>query len=282
MIRGNAAPAGFAASVSGYLRLHVTRERLSNHGMTINAKGRLDVIDSCSSTAVAVGEDDPRVRILALASPGGKWSPGPEQVAVVQACGHKAGSLVGEANDALTGDLLLAALAHAAVLDMNVVHHKEMSRLKKSSEAAPTMQALVDYERSRADVAERALREAQQQLEDGRAIYIAEKARRRELQAVVMGDVHGETNGTPKPPPTVEMPKGVRRRGEKFEALLFKSESPDGRQTSLKTHSTVGQAVAAREARLQELAQNRAPSSDEIDEMRAAAEAHAEAIVAGG
>lgn len=53
---------------------------------------------------------------------------------------------------------------------------------------------------------------------------------------------------------TSELPKGVRRRGERFEALVYKSESADGKQHSAGTFDTADEAAEARAAALDEIA----------------------------
>lgn len=44
------------------------------------------------------------------------------------------------------------------------------------------------------------------------------------------------------------LPKGIRRRGERFEGLVYKAESTDGKQHSAGSYDTVAEALSAREA----------------------------------
>ena len=67
MLRGNPAPTGFAASVSGWLRTYVYQQRSVGGGVTTNQRVRLDLLDSCASLPIGVGDDDPRLRTLAMA-----------------------------------------------------------------------------------------------------------------------------------------------------------------------------------------------------------------------
>lgn len=273
MIRGNPAPPGFAASVSGWLRVYVMQERTANPSAARTTRERLDVIDACASTPVGVGDADPRIRILALANDGPRWEPGQEQTAVIHAAGHK-----GEAN----GDKLLNALAHAAVLDMQRTHYRTLERAKKNTEAAPSPSAMVDFERDRADGAERVIRELEEQLAAQRQAHIAEKARRRELQAALstgglpVGQQEADGDSTVERP--AKLPRGIRYHGAGFQ---FYYRDRDGKQRAEGGFDTAEEAVAARDAKLAELKQPTAPSSDEIADAQAAAERHAEAIVAG-
>jgi hypothetical protein len=122
LLRGDQAHVGFAASVSGWLRLYVHQERQPG-GLSQKQQARLASIDACSSLPVALGDNDARIRTLALASPGPRWVPGPEQVAAVHGAGH--------GDDPLKPESLLAALTHAAVLDIQAGHARELAHVRK-------------------------------------------------------------------------------------------------------------------------------------------------------
>lgn len=81
-----------------------------------------------------------------------------------------------------------------------------------------------------------------------------------ELKALVAGNGHSAPSESPVDPPAATLPpkggvKGYRKRGERFEALIYRSESGDGKQHSIGAFDTPEEAVAAREAALSEEAQ---------------------------
>jgi hypothetical protein len=213
MLRGNAAPTGFAASVSGWLHTYLYQQRAAG-SLTMSQLGRLNLIDSCSSLPVGLGDDDPRVRALALASPGYRWEPGPEQTAVVHGAAHK---VPGE-EQTLKPDDLLNALAHAAMLDLAAGHLRELSQVKKGVEAAPTHESILKYERERADGAEAQLRQTLEERDRASADYRRERAERRRLHAIVMGAEPVEATATVAAPRG--LPRNVRRRGDRFQGYL--------------------------------------------------------------
>lgn len=232
MIRGNAAQTGFAASVSGWLRTYVYRARHVGGGLSMNARERLDRLESCASLPVGVGDADSRIRTLALATRSNRWAPGREQRATIDAAGH---NVVGE-TVTLTPDDLLNALAHAAVLDLGAEHHRELADVKKGTEAAPTHEAIVSYERQRADAAEDRARVLTEQFERHRQEYIKLDNRYKELHAVTMGDVIADEQ-SPEPEPR-SLPEGIRQKGSGYQGY-FKVAG----KTSSKILPTVEEAV---------------------------------------
>jgi hypothetical protein len=264
MLRGNPAPSGYASSVSGWIQQHVAQERLANPSANMHVLARLNTIDGCSSAAVAAGDDDPRIRTLALASPGPRWIPGLHQVAAIHGAGHKAGSISGvsgEPDDRLTGDKLLDALALGAALDLQAAHATELSAVRKAPETPPTATAVLNEEREGREKAERLARELRASLDQVSADYIREKASRRNLERILsstgaVDKVVGDPAARGGIPVGV---RGVRERGEgRFEALLYRSESVTGRQRGVGTFPTVEEAVAARAAALKEDAKAKA------------------------
>jgi hypothetical protein len=251
MLRGNPAPSGYASSVSGWIQQHVAQERLANPSANMHVLARLNTIDGCSSAAVAAGDEDPRIRTLALASPGPRWTPGPQQVAAVQGAGHKPGSISGvsgEVDDLLTGDRLLDTLAHGAMLDMQAAHQTELATVRKAPETPPTATAVLNEEREGREKAERLVRELRVSLDTVSADYIHERDQRRNLQRILSStgaiDVVGDPAARDQVPVGV---RGVRERGEgRFEALLYRTESINGKQRGVGTFPTVEEAVAAR------------------------------------
>jgi hypothetical protein len=257
MVRGDAAPAGFASSVSGFLQAYVAQQRLEHPGASMNTRARHNVLDGCSSAPVAAGDDDPRIRVLALASPGPRWNPGPQQLAAVHGAGHKPGSLSGEANDKLTGDKLLNALALGAALDLQTLHAREVSQVRKGPEAAPSQEALVSYERERADNAERELRQLRIERETASADYRRERDQRRHLQAILRntGELPAESNGgKPDEPERQRLPAGVRQRGSTFQAFW---RGASGRQEQQGGFATAEEAKAHRTAEMERVAKER-------------------------
>jgi hypothetical protein len=213
MLRGNAAPTGFAASVSEWLRTYVYRQRSA--GVTINQRARLDMLDSCASLPVGLGDDDPRIRAIALASPGNRWEPGQNRLAVIDAAGER---IPGDDAPTLKPDDLLAALTHAAALDIALAHGREIAHIKKGEEAAPTHEAMLQFERDRADTEAAARKELQRENGNLRDEVIRVKARARRAEAVVMGAEQVEPTETVAAPPA--LPKNVRRRGDRFQGYL--------------------------------------------------------------
>jgi hypothetical protein len=70
------------------------------------------------------------------------------------------------------------------------------------------------------------------------------------VDAVLNSD-SGEKPAEQEPQEERELPKGIRQRGERFEALVYRSESIDSKQRSAGTYDTVEEAAAAREAALE-------------------------------
>jgi hypothetical protein len=257
MVRGNAAPAGFASSVSGFLQAYVAQQRLEHPSASMNTRARHNVLDGCSSAPVAAGDDDPRIRVLALASPGPRWNPGPQQIAAVHGAGHKPGSLSGEANDKLTGDKLLNALALGAALDLQTLHARELSQVRKGPEAAPSQEALVSYERERADRAELLLSQERVAREAAGEHYRRERDQRRQLQAILRntGELPAESNGgEPAEPERQRLPAGVRQRGKAFQAFW---RGASGRQEQKGGFATAEEATAHRKAEMERVSQAR-------------------------
>jgi hypothetical protein len=212
ILRGNPAPIGYAASVSGWLNVYIWQARQSG-GLSITAQERLNRIDACSSLPVAVGDDDPRIRLLALATPGSKWEPGREQKAVIDGAGHH---VPGE-TVTLDPDEFLNALALAAALDREAAQRQEIARIKQGEEAAPTHEALLRFERDRADTEAAARTELQRENGNLRGEVAREKARAKHAEAILMGGSVPETATIAGPR---ELPKNVRKHGKGYQGYL--------------------------------------------------------------
>jgi len=262
MLRGTAAPAGFASSVSGWIQSFVAQQRLENPSANMNVLARLNALDGCSSFPVAMGDDHPAIRTLSVASPGPRWAPGPQQIAAIQGAGHKAGTISGvsgEPDDKLTGDKLLTALAHGAVLDIQAAHVRELRQVRKTPDAAPSQEALLSYERERADTADAARRELERENSNLRARVLEERAKRREFQAIVRGEfpLEDEPNGdsnAAQEPKRQQLPSGVRQRGSTFQAFW---RGASGRQEQQGGFATAEEAKAHRTAEMERVAKER-------------------------
>jgi hypothetical protein len=279
------APPGFAAAVAGDL-LKRTREYSAQHLGTWTAwvEPRVALMSELAVLIAGKGDRDPLVAGLA-AYDGGRWQPSRRvedlfaQVLVIPEPGHPGAAdedhkRLETATAALpNANTLLHRLIVAAVAD--VVERARQIRDRAAVElGAMQPDARIEALEMRAAKAER---EATQALADMRRAQTSEEHQLREngllraelrytaevyevddpeayVQAVVAGagqseESHATDEQTGAPgEPGAALPSGIRQRSEgRFEALLYRSETHDGKQRGAGTFPTVEEAVEARE-----------------------------------
>lgn len=240
LVRGHAAPTGFSLTVTSYLRQFVARRQLDNPGAPQPVKERWRILEAVAHEPAGVGDQDPRVRTLwqatvAMFGPGvPAWSPGDQQKATIEIALHTG-------DEALHDGRLLNALAHAATLDVRRAAELEMAKMRRHEDLPPAAADTDAKLRERLESTERELREAKLTIESVRESHMAEKTQRRHLQSVLRGDAAIDADEE-----TSKLPKGIRRRGDRFEALVYKGESGDGKQHGLGMFEQLEDAVKAR------------------------------------
>lgn len=181
--------------------------------------------------------------------------------------GHK---VPGEDQDELTGDKLLNALCHAAMLDMQTAHATELSRVRSGPEAAPTQKAILDAETQRADHAERQWRQSVIERDSVTRDYIRERDERRQLQTILRngGVLPAESDEEPAPvePKRERIPAGVRKRGDGYQAYW---RGATGKQQQQGGFTTAADAKTHRDAEMQKVSQAKVKARNVMPEVSA-------------
>jgi hypothetical protein len=240
MLRGSTAPAGYALSISNWLRLHVARKK-SEGSLSTNWNIVLRALEGIAVFVASLDDDDPRIRALAVLNGGTRWEPDNQQKAVVSAFGVN-----GE--KPTSGDVFLACLVHAAVLDHQHRSARAMEKVRNDPESSPARDAFLAEETERANNAERFNAEMRIQDERVRSELATEREERRRWQSLALdGRLPPETEEqTPAEPR--KLPEGVRKRGSTFQAFW----SVDGRQHHKGGFERPEQAAQHRQEQLQQ------------------------------
>lgn len=274
-----AAPTGFASLVGADLL-----ERVRAYGTAHSARWpawtgpRIDLLNELAVTISGRGNRDPLVAALAVS---GKWEPGRRVEALIdsvlvipqpstQVLAAEDNKRCEEATAKLpNADSLLHQLCVAIVRDC--VEEARRIRDRAASELlAIQPDARIESLETRAVKAE--LSASKMAAEAARAkkseeVLLREAGLlRAELRwhaeqtgidpeayiASVTAEKVGETPAEDQPEEeSRDLPKGIRQRGDRFEALVYRSETADSRQRSAGTYDTLEEAVAAREAALE-------------------------------
>lgn len=273
----HAAPTGFAATVASDLLSRAKKFGGEFAGQwPAWTDPRVALVTELAVLTVSKGDRDPLIAALAVA---GQWKPGrrvealidsvlvPPQpsMEILHAEDHKRELAATAAlpNAAALLHQLTSAIVRDVVEEARQIRDRAAAELiavqpDARLEAAETRATKAELQANRA-VAEAARAHKSEELllrDVGRLRaelrYLAEQTGQdpeRYLSAV-LNDPEGE-------PPTGEdaeereLPKGVRQRGERYEALIYRSETTDSRQRSAGTYETVEEAVAARKAALE-------------------------------